>query len=188
MSRAPCHFAHFWRVVLALAGMNGRRSLNRIEGLCKDRRTRQAISHFITRAQWDAPEVLRQTALDTLNALGWRPGQTVYIALDDTQKRKRAKRMDAVSKIFLHAEKIYATGHTIVGCVLIYRGVVIPYAVRLWACEEFCAGPQKLSPGEKRLEFRKLTELAADCVLEVSLSAPTKGIVLFDSYYLTFVR
>jgi SRSO17 transposase len=183
-----CQFAHFWRVVLALAGMNGRRSLNRMQGLFRNRRTRQAISYFITKAQWNAPEVLRQTALDTLKALGWHPGQTVYIAIDDTQKRKRAKQMDAVSKIFLHAEKIYATGHTIVGCTLIYRGVVIPYAVRLWACEEYCAGPQKLSPGEEPVKFRKLTELAADCVLDVSLPVPAKGIVLFDSYYLIFVR
>ena len=36
--------------------------------------------------------------------------------------------MDAVSKIFLHAEKVYAQGHTIVGCALVYRNVVIPYA------------------------------------------------------------
>ncbi len=179
-----CQFAHFWRVVVALAAMNGRRSLGRIEEAAKERRSRQAISHFLTQAEWDAPEVLRQTALDTLKALGWQPGQTVHIAIDDTQKRKRAKRMDAVSRIFLHAEKIYATGHTIVGCVLIYRGVVIPYAVRLWACEEFCAGPQKVARGDRRLKFRKLTELAADCILAVALPGSGKGIVLFDSYYL----
>jgi SRSO17 transposase len=179
-----CQFAHFWRVVVALAAMNGRRSLGRIEEAAKQRRSRQAISHFLTQAEWDAPEVLRQTALDTLKALGWQPGQTVHIAIDDTQKRKRAKRMDAVSKIFLHAEKVYATGHTIVGCVLIYRGVVIPYAVRLWACEEFCAGSQKVARGDRPLKFRKLTELAADCILEVALPGSGKGIVLFDSYYL----
>lgn len=179
-----CHFAHYWRVVIALAAMNGRRSLGRIEEAAKDRRSRQAISHFLTQAEWDAPELLRQTALDTLRALGWQAGETVYIAIDDTQKRKRAKRMDAVSRIFLHAEKVYATGHTIVGCVLIYRGVVIPYAVRLWACREFCDGPQKVARGDRPLTFRKLTELAAECIQSVSLPSRGKGIVLFDSYYL----
>jgi len=178
-----CQFGHFWRIVVALAGMNGRRSLSRIEEAAKGRRSRQAISHFLTQAEWDAPEVLRQTALDTLKSLGWRKGHTVYIAIDDTQKRKRAKRMDAVSKIFLHAEKVYAMGHTIVGCVLIYRGVVIPYAVRLWACEEFCAGKQKVARDDQPLKFRKLTELAADCVSQATLEAG-KTIVLFDSYYL----
>ena len=178
-----CHFAHFWRVVVVLAAMHGRRSLSRIEEAAKERRSRQAISHFLTQAQWDAPEVLRQTAIDTLKSLGWQEGQTVYIAVDDTQKRKRAKRMDAVSRIFLHAEKVYATGHTIVGCVLIYRGVVIPYALRLWACEEFCAGKQKVARGDQPLKFRKLTELAADCISQATLPAG-KTIVLFDSYYL----
>lgn len=178
-----CHFAHFWRVVVVLAAANGRRSLSRMEEAAKGRRSRQAISHFLTQAEWDAPEVLRQTAIDTLKALGWREGQRVYFVIDDTQKRKRAKRMDAVSKIFLHAEKVYAKGHTIVGCALIYRGVAIPYAVRLWACKKYCVGKQKLTCGEQPLEFRKLTELAADCILQATLPAE-KTTVLFDSYYL----
>ena len=181
-----CHFAHFWRLVVAIASMHGRRSLSRLRDTVEEResRTRQAISHFLTQAEWDAPEVLRATALDTLRQLGWRAGDMLHAILDDTQKRKRGKRMDAVCKLFLHAEKVYAKGHTIAGCVLVYRGVVIPYAVRLWANQTFCAGPQKLARGEPRRQFRKLTHLAADMINEVSLPSPGKVIVLFDSYYL----
>jgi SRSO17 transposase len=181
-----CHFAHFWRLVIAIASLHGRRSLSRLRGSVQENesRTRQAISHFLTRAEWDAPEILRQTALDTLRQLGWKPGDSLYAILDDTQKRKRGKRMDAVCKLFLHAEKVYAKGHTIAGCALVYRGVVIPYAVRLWANEAFCKGPQKLACGEQRRKFRKLTHLAADMIVEVSPPSPGKVIVLFDSYYL----
>lgn len=181
-----CHFAHFWRLVMAIAALHGRRSLSRLREAIQDGegRTRQAISHFLTHAEWDAPELLRQTALDVLRQLGWKAGDTLYAILDDTQKRKRGKRMDAVCRLFLHAEKVYAKGHTIVGCALVYRGVVIPYAVRLWANKAFCAGPQKLSPGESPVKFRKLTELAADMVGEVSPPSPGNVIVLFDSYYL----
>ena len=181
-----CHFGHFWRLVVAIASIHGRRSLSRLRDAVQESesRTRQAISHFLTQAEWDSPEVLRQTALDTLLQLGWKPGDMLYGILDDTQKRKRGKRMDAVSKLFLHAEKVYARGHTIAGCVLVYRGVVIPYAVRLWANQAFCNGPQKLARHEKPVEFRKLTQLAADMVGEVSLPSPGKVIVLFDSYYL----
>jgi SRSO17 transposase len=181
-----CHFAHFWRFVVALASLHGRRSISRLrESLHKrERRTRQAISHFLTQAEWDAPEVLRQTALDTLRQLGWKPGETLYAIIDDTQKRKRGKRMDAVCKLFLHAEKVYAKGHTIAGCALVYRGVVVPYAVRLWANEAYCNGPQKLARGESRRKFRKLTHLAADMIGEVSPPSPGRVIVLFDSYYL----
>jgi hypothetical protein len=51
-----CCFEHLWRVVVAVAGMHGRRNLKRIEALCNQPRTRQAISHFLTQAEWDAPE------------------------------------------------------------------------------------------------------------------------------------
>ena len=57
-----CHFQHLWRVVVALAGMQGRRSLKRMQSLFQDRRTRQAISDFLKKAVWDAPEMLRRQA------------------------------------------------------------------------------------------------------------------------------
>ena len=179
-----CHFAHLWRAVVAIAAMNGRRSLSRIEEACRNHRTRQSIAFFLNQAEWDAPEILRQTALDTLKKLGWKPGETVYVVLDDTQKQKRGKRMDAVSKIFLHAEKVYAHGHTILGCALVYRGVVIPYAVRLWACEEFCAESQTREDTEEHVDFRKLTELAGEAIEQIDLPKSARAIVLFDSYYL----
>jgi hypothetical protein len=109
--------------------MHGRRKVKRI--LCDQRRTRQAISHFLTQAEWNAPELLRLKALGTLAQLGFRPREALYLVLDDTQKRKRGKRMAAVSKSFLRAEITCAHGHTILGRLLVYRGVVIPYAVRL---------------------------------------------------------
>jgi SRSO17 transposase len=179
-----CHSDHLVRIVILLASLHGRRSLSKFEKATGKRRSRQALSHFLTRAEWDAPELLQQSAADTLRQLGWRAGDLLYIILDDTQKRKRAKRMDAVRKLFLHAEKIYAPGHTIVGCVLLYRGVVIPYAVRLWAPEDFCRETQQLSYGEKPVEFRKITELAAEMLAGVELPSPGQAIVLFDSYYL----
>ena len=179
-----CHFQHFWRVVMALAGMQGRRSLNRMQGLFKNRRTRQAIADFLKKAAWDAPEVLRQQALDLLAQLGCRAGDTVYLLLDDTQKRKRGKQMDALKKIFLHAEKVYATGHTMLGAALVFRGVVIPFRVSLWAPKPFCQASQNQANPADRIPFRKLTELAAEAIDAVGLPEGVKGIVLFDAYYL----
>jgi hypothetical protein len=126
-----CHFEHFWRIVTVLASLRKGHSLSRLEDATDERRTRQAISNFLTLAEWDAPELLQQTALDQLQRLGFRSGDTVYLLLDDTQKRKRGKLMAAVSKIFPHAEKVYANGHTILGAALVYRGVVLPCAVKL---------------------------------------------------------
>jgi SRSO17 transposase len=103
------------------------------------------------------------------------------LIFDDTQKKKRAKQMDAVSKIFLHAEKMYAQGHTILGCAIIYRDVVIPFAVRLWVPKSFAQETQKKSYEGERLEYHKLTELAAEIINGFPL---TKATVLFDAYYL----
>lgn len=178
------HFSHFWRAVAVLAGMHGRRSLDRMQKLMGGKRTRQAIAHFLTQAEWDAPELLQQTAMDRLRELGLSRGETVYLIVDDTQKQKRGKLMAAVSKIFLHAEKVYAQGHTILGCALVYRGVVIPYRVSLWCSEESCATSQLEDDPLDRITFRKLTELAADAIREVGLPAGVKAITLFDSYYL----
>jgi SRSO17 transposase len=114
-----CHFAHFWRAVTAIAAMQGRRSLKKLEAACRNHHSRQSIGFFLNKAHWDAPQLLANTALDTLKHLGWKPGQSIGLIFDDTQKKKRGKRMDALSKIFLHAEKVYAQGHTILGCAIL---------------------------------------------------------------------
>jgi hypothetical protein len=109
----PGHFGHFWRLTIAIAALPGRRSIARMRALHRDYRTRQAIAHFLNHADWDAPDLLWRKALDTLNQLGFRPGDTLYFILDDTQQRKFGRVMQAVSKLFLHAERYYANGHTI---------------------------------------------------------------------------
>lgn len=176
------HFDHVWTIVLALAILHGRRSLSAIEELTGRRRTRQAISHFLDQDTWDSAWLLRKKAMDTLRELGWRRGEKVYVLIDDTQKRKRGKRMDALQKLYLHAEKVYAPGHTIISCVLVYRGVTIPYALRLWAPPAFCQDAAQR--GEEPMVYRKSTELAAEMIAGLRLPSEGKVIVLFDSYYL----
>jgi len=176
-----CHFGHFWRAVLTLAAMHGRRSMRKIEAACRNHHSRQSIGFFLSKAHWDAPPLLAETALDTLRGLGWKPGEGLHVVLDDTQKKKRGKLMDALSKIFLHAEKVYAQGHTILACAIVYRHVVIPYAVRLWASEAFCQQTHETSYDGEVVEFRKLTELAAEVIAGLPFAAAT---VLFDAYYL----
>ena len=176
-----CHFAHFWRVVVALASMQGRRNMRKIEAACRNHHTRQSIGFFLNKAHWNAPEMLAETAMDTLRQLGWKKGMAVELILDDTQKKKRGKQMDAVSRIFLHAEKVYAEGHTILGCAILFRNVVIPYAVRLWVTESFAKSTHRPSYDGDPIEFCKLTTMAASIIQDAPLDNVT---VLFDSYYL----
>ena len=177
-------FSHLWRLVIGIASISGRKSLSKFTKLFGRRRTRQAISHFLTQAEWDAPELLLENALTILRKFGWKSGHTVYFVVDDTQKAKRAKHMDAVSKIYLHAEKVYANGHTILGCAFVYRNVVIPCAVRLWASKEYCKQSQKKNNDHEPVEFKKLTELAAECIQSIRLPSEGKVIVMFDKFYL----
>lgn len=176
-----CHFGHFWRAVMAIASMQGRRSLKKLEDVCRNHTSRQSIGFFLTKAHWDAPQLLADTAIDTLKTLGWKPGQAVNVIFDDTQKKKRGKQMDALSKIFLHAEKVYAQGHTILGCAIVYRDTVIPFAVRLWVPKSFAQQTQRADYDGDPLEYRKLTELAAEIIRDLPLQ---KATVLFDAYYL----
>lgn len=179
-----CHFEHFWRVVMVLASLQEGRSLSKFEEATNSRRSRQAISNFLTVADWNAPELLQQTAVEQLRRLGFRLGDVLYLVLDDTQKRKRGKLMAAVSKIFLHAEKVYANGHTILGAALIYRGVVLPCGVKLWASKDACRKSQAEPDPIDQLTFRTLTGMAADVIAGLQLPEGTRPIVLFDSYYL----
>lgn len=176
-----CNLAHFWRIVMLLASLQGRRSLKKFEAGCRNHHTRQSIGFFLSQAHWDAPEILAQTALDVLKSLRWKAGEPLDVIFDDTQKKKRGKYMDALSKIFLHAEKVYATGHTILGCALVYRGVVIPYAVRLWAPKSFCEMTQGPDYADPPVFYQKLTEMVGQIIREMPLSNVT---VLFDAYYL----
>jgi SRSO17 transposase len=179
-----CRFEHYWRIVIVLASLQEGRSLSKLEDATGERRSRQAISNFLTLADWNAPEALQQTAIEQLLRLGFRPGDAVYLVIDDTQKRKRGKLMAAVSKIFLHAEKVYANGHTILGAALIYRNVVLPCAVKLWASRESCRRSKSQPDPIDRLDFRTLTGMAADVVTALQLPHDARPIVLFDSYYL----
>jgi SRSO17 transposase len=155
--------------------------MKKIEASCRNHHSRQSIGFFLTKAHWDAPQLLAQTALDVLRSLGWKPGTVLDVVLDDTQKKKRGKHMEAVHKIFLHAEKLYAHGHTILGCALVYRDVVIPYAAGLWAPPAFCEATQRPSYPHEAVQFRKLTEMAGRIIAELPLGQAT---VLFDAYYL----
>ena len=50
-----CQFEHLWRIVALLASLQEGRSLSKFEDATGVRRSRQAISNFLTLADWNAP-------------------------------------------------------------------------------------------------------------------------------------
>jgi len=125
---------------------------------------------------WDESAVLRDIALATLKRLYRKRGGPCYFILDDTQVLKRAKKMEAVGRLYHHATGRYGTGHTILKVCLWYRGVTVPWGSWLYV--------KKDAVSRLRQPFRTLTELAAEAIRNASLPERLRVVVLFDAYYL----
>lgn len=172
-------FDHFWMLVLAVTVCQGA-TLDRLARLLRGGRATHRTNHgeFLWRSDWDESWVMRQIALDTLGQLQ-RMGikdQRCYLILDDTQTLKRAKKMQAVGKLYHHASGTWGRGHTILKACLWINGVTIPWATCLYVKKEHAKG--------LGVDFRKLTELAAQTIRQAELPASLEVTVLFDAYYL----
>jgi hypothetical protein len=167
-------WSHFWGLVLAIA-MATEHTVERLNALLRNHTHRTNDGEFLWRSHWDESWVIREIALDTLRRL-YRKGEPLYLIVDDTQTLKRAKRMDAVGKLYHHASGKYGCGHTILKACLYYRGVTIPWGSWLYVKKEHVA--------RLKLPFTKLTELAAAAVRQANLPKDLKVTVLFDAYYL----
>lgn len=168
---------HFWGMVLAIA-MATEHTVERLNALLRNHTHRTNDGEFLWRSEWDESWVLREIALDTLKRL-YRKGEPLYLILDDTQTLKRAKKMDAVGKLFHHATGKYGRGHTILKACLYYRGVTIPWGSWLYVKKEDAPKLKSACGG-----FAKLTELAARAVRQANLPEGMPVTVMFDSYYL----
>lgn len=172
-------YGHFWRLVLAITISHGT-TLDRLAALLRGPHTTHRTNHgeFLWRSDWDESWVLRAIALDLLRQLDRRgvKDKRVYFIIDDTQTLKRAKKMDAVGKLYHHATGTWGRGHTIVKACLHVAGVTIPWASVVYV--------KKDQAGELGVPYAKLTEIAATLIREAELPTDRKVTVLFDAFYL----
>jgi len=172
-------FGHFWRLVLAITISHGA-TIDRLAELLRGRGTTHRTNHgeFLWRSDWDEAWVLREIALELLIRLD-RMGvkdKCIYLILDDTQTLKRAKKMDAVGKLYHHATGTWGRGHTILKACLHIHGVTIPWASMLYV--------KKHDAPKLGLPYVKLTDMAARIIREAELPDHLKVTVLFDAFYL----
>ena len=165
---------HFWGLVVAIA-MGTEHTIGRLNALLRKHSHRTNDGEFLWRNDFDEAGVLQGAALRMLNRV-YRSGEPIYFILDDTQTLKRAKKMDAVGKLYHHSEKRYATGHTILKACLYCNGVTIPWGSWLYVKKEHA--------GKLKVPFATLTELAAQAIAGLPLPPTMDVTVLFDSYYL----
>jgi hypothetical protein len=93
------HFAYFRLLVLAMAFAWGRHHGTHLSRYLDAPHHRSRFHNFFLGRRWDPEAALRQKAQELLRALAPRPGNTVYLILDDAKKGKRGKQMDAVAKM-----------------------------------------------------------------------------------------
>lgn len=170
-------FDHFWALVLAIS-VGQVATLERLAQLLGGEHThRTNHGEFLWRSAWDESLVMQQIAMDTLLLALKRKGGTneVFLIFDDTQTIKRARKMQAVGKIYHHASRVYAKGHTIVKACLFVNGVIIPWGSWLYIKKEHCE--------ELNVVFRKLTQIVAQEIRQAPLGS-FRVTVLFDAFYL----
>lgn len=166
-------FTHLWSLVLAVAVNLRAAKLIHLSGITPDHGHRTRRGAFLSRSDWDAPALVEQTATDLLKAMKPRQGEVVQLILDDTRIPRRGSKMGCVSKIYDHKQRKFVRGHIVLFAAVVFRGVVMPFRIELWAPKGHCG------PG-----YRKLTDMAAAIIRGFHAPAAVKVQVLFDAFYL----
>jgi SRSO17 transposase len=170
------HFTYFRLLVLAMAVMWGRRNVANLYRYLEARHHRTRFNNFFLVERWEPEAALRQQAQALLRALRPAKGETIYVLIDDSKKAKRGTTMDAVAKMREPTLDAYIRGHQYVCGILLFRGQVIPFGIRLYVKKAQCAALE--------LPFRKTTALAAQLIRAFQAPAGVPVLVLFDAYYL----
>ena len=172
------HGEYFRAMVLAMAAGWGRRNVSALyrqwDTRKKTHRTRW--NDFVKVCRWNPECALKQKAYELLGRLKPRPGDILRLVVDDSKKKKRGKRMEAVGWVHDPALGINVRGHLYVTAVIHFRGQVIPWGIRLYVKKEHCRPLGQT--------FRTITELAADLIRQFTPPEGVKVQVLFDSFYL----
>jgi SRSO17 transposase len=168
-------YGYFWSMVLSMCISHGS-TIDKLVKLLRNSTHRTNHGEFLWRSIWDESIVMQQIALDMLTSLFNKKDHHLFFIIDDTQTFKRAKKMQAVGKLYHHATGKYGTGHTILKVCLYYRGITIPWASLLYIKEELA--------GKLEVPFYKLTELAGQAIREADLPEKFNVTVLFDAFYL----
>jgi SRSO17 transposase len=174
-----CHWEHFPSVrllVVTIACMWGRRTVANGDRDLEAPSHRTRLNNFFLVARWDPEAALRQKAQEWLRALPPQPGETISWRIDDSKTAKRGQGMDAVAKLKDPVPDTYRRGHQDVCAILVCRGQVIPWGIRL------DVKPQPATA--LGLPFRKSTEVAAQLIRELKAPGASNVLVLCDAYAL----
>ena len=93
---------------------------------------RTSLGLFLSRSDWDEQSLLAEQAMRILKSLKPRRGETISLLIDDTRILKRSRTMEDVSKLWDHSHQKFARGHMVVTVAIHFRGVTLPWQLRVW--------------------------------------------------------
>jgi SRSO17 transposase len=170
---SKAQFTHLWSLVLGLVINLRSAKLVHLAALAPEGGHRTRCAAFLRGSEWDAPALMHEATSNLLKAMKPRPGEVIYLILDDTRLAKKGKKMGWVSKIWDHKEHKFVRGHIVLTAALAFRGVVLPWKIDLWKPK-----------GHSGRRYRKLTHMAADIIEALDAPAGVHVRVLFDAFYL----
>ena len=171
-------WAHFRSLALAFMITIYRHTVTGLDRAIKYGPHRTKRGDFFTSSKWDSAAVLRDVAKISLEKLGVRAGETIYLIIDDSHARKRGKKMQGAGKYRDMSTMSFLWGHNFILGGISYRGRFVPYDLRLAMKPGWC---RKLGR-----DFKTLPELAAEMIRSFDV-AETMGVkvrVLFDAGYM----
>ena len=175
-------FTHIYRMIIALACLSEFKTTGNIVAMFNTPYSRQALEKSLNKSEWNCEGLLMEAALTTLRKLGWQKNDRLFFIIDDTQITKTGKKKtEAADIVYHHTKHYYSLGYIVLTCAFVYRGVVVPCSVRLWLSQNSYV---KLTGDTEKTNYRKLTELAADCIHSLTIPEQTPVVVLFDRFFL----
>jgi SRSO17 transposase len=174
---------HFQVLVLVYALAHGRRNIAHMNRFLKDQDHRQRHQDFLAESPWQGESVVAVIARQILESMDPKERELLEVLIDLSHAPKRGKKMEGAHRYFDPVTKSYQFGHAFLLCVLRFRGVVIPWAVKVWLPKAFCRSERGK---ELELKFKTSNDLAADVIrgFPADLAKRFKVRVLFDSAFL----
>jgi SRSO17 transposase len=170
------HYAHLWTLALAMVVNLRSAKLVHLARVAPRSTHRTRHGAFLSHADADVPALLEERSCAALAGMKPRAGETIYLILDDHRTSKRGRKMARLSKIWDHKQQKFVHGHIILFAAVCFRGVVLPWRLRLQK-------PKGQPASGYAPRYRKLTDLAAQMVREFEPPAGVKVRVLFDAFY-----
>ena len=173
-----CQWLHFKSVLLSLLVTPYKATLSGMVKVLSFGSHRSKHNEFLIDCSSILSKVLKFYAMLIIQLLK-KPGEAIYIIIDDTTNKKRGKHISAAFNFFDHASKQYILGQQLVCTVIEYRGIVIPYAIEVYIPKENIQ-----AVGDS---FKKKTTIASEMLSDFEADenqSRTAGVfVVADTYY-----